>query len=216
TGSADQFRMVIQNVGNRASAKSLNLYSFTPECAATGPRPVAPPRHERQSFNTATRSVTAESDAGGSPASVIAVGAICSASASAAAVFAGSAAPDESCLDRSNQTIEFFSSRGPTIDGRLKPDISAVDGVSVTAAGRFENPFFGTSAAAPHVAGMAALVLQAAPCLVAGAPGALDSTAARTMLRNLVITNAAQVSEAVPDNVFGYGRADALASVQKT
>jgi Subtilase family/Abnormal spindle-like microcephaly-assoc'd, ASPM-SPD-2-Hydin len=216
TGSADQFRMVVQNVGDRAAVKSLNLYSFTPECASTGPRPVAPPRHERQSFNTATRSVTAQSDAGGSPASVISVGAICSASAAAAAVFAGSAAPDESCLDRNNQTIEFFSSRGPTIDGRLKPDISAIDGVTVTAAGRFANPFFGTSAAAPHVAGMAALVLQAAPCLVAGAPSAVDAGTARTTLRDLIVRNAAQVSETVPDNVFGFGRADALASVQKT
>jgi hypothetical protein len=216
TGNADQFRMIVQNVGDRAAAKSLNLYSFTPECAATGPRPVAPPRHERQNYNTATRSVTAQSDAGGSPASVISVGAICSASAAAAAVFAGSAAPDESCLDRNNQTIEFFSSRGPTIDGRLKPDVTAIDGVSVTAAGRFENPFFGTSAAAPHVAGLAALVLQAAPCLLSGGPSALGAGSARTTLRDLIVRNAAQVSETVPDDVFGYGRADALASVQKT
>src|SRR5439155_10628605 len=153
---------------------------------------------------------------GGSPVSVISVGAICSASAAAASVFAGSAAPDESCLDRNNTTIEFFSSRGPTIDGRLKPDVSSIDGVSVTAAGRFANPFFGTSAAAPHIAGMAALVLQAAPCLVAGAPGAIESAAARATLRNLIVTNAVSLSETVPDTVFGYGRADALAAVQKT
>src|SRR5437762_11745604 len=148
TGSADQFRIVVQNVGNRAAAKSLNLFSFEPECAAAGPRPLAPPRHERHNYNTATRSVAAEGDAGGSPVSVISVGAICSASAAASAVFNGSVAPDESCTDRNNATIEFFSSRGPTIDGRLKPDVSAIDGVSVTAAGRFANPFFGTSAAA--------------------------------------------------------------------
>jgi hypothetical protein len=216
TGSADSFRIVVQNVGDRAAAKTLNLFSFEPECAAAGPRPVAPPRHERHNYNTATRSVAAEGDAGGSPVSVISVGAICSASAAASSVFAGSAAPDESCNDRNNQTIEFFSSRGPTIDGRRKPDVTGIDGVAVTGAGRFVNPFFGTSAAAPHLAGIAALVLQAAPCLVAGGANAVDVNAARTSLRNLLITNAVPLSDTAPDNVFGYGRADALASVQKT
>ena len=71
--------------------------------------------------------------------------------------------PDESCLDTSNSTAEFFSSRGPTLDGRVKPDIAAIDGVSITGAGSFSAPFFGTSAAAPHMGGIAALLLQARP-----------------------------------------------------
>ncbi len=50
--------------------------------------------------------------------------------------------------------LEVFSSRGPTTDGRIKPDISGPDGVTTSAL----NPFFGTSSAAPHVAGAAALV----------------------------------------------------------
>ncbi len=216
TGAADRFHIVVQNVGNRAAAKNLNLFSFEPECAATGPQPVAPPHVERHNFNTATHSVAAESDAGGSPVSVISVGAICSASAAAAAVFAGRAVPDDSCTDRNNATIEFFSSRGPTIDGRLKPEISGIDGVSVTAAGRFENPFFGTSAAAPHIAGIAALLLQGAPCLVSGGPGAVDPSSARASLRNLLLTTAVPLTDTVPDNTFGYGRADALAAAQKT
>ena len=45
--------------------------------------------------------------------------------------------PNESCLDTSNRTIEFFSSQGPTLDGRVKPDVSAIDGVSVSGAGGF-------------------------------------------------------------------------------
>ena len=66
-----------------------------------------------------------------------------------------------------NQTIEEFSSRGPTPDGRAKPDIVGVDGTESRAkAWGTQNTqypsklFFGTSQAAPHVAGLAALVIQ--------------------------------------------------------
>jgi subtilisin family serine protease len=57
--------------------------------------------------------------------------------------------------------IEPFSSRGPTTDGRLKPELAGPDGGDTVSYGRF----FGTSQAAPHVAGEAALVLQARPTL---------------------------------------------------
>jgi Subtilase family len=56
--------------------------------------------------------------------------------------------------------LEFFSSRGPTIDGRVKPEITGWDGVS-TSVTEYSGGFFGTSAAAPQVAGAAALVLGA-------------------------------------------------------
>ncbi len=46
-----------------------------------------------------------------------------------------------------------------------KPDITAADGVSVTGVGRFSSPFFGTSAAAPHAAAIAALVKASNPAL---------------------------------------------------
>jgi hypothetical protein len=47
---------------------------------------------------------------------------------------------------------------------RQKPDITAADGVSVTGVGFFfPGPFFGTSAAAPHAAAIAALIKQAKP-----------------------------------------------------
>ena len=216
TGDPGLFRIVVQNVQDRAKPAQLNLYSFEPECAQDGPRILAAGHHERHNYNTASRSVTAQSDSGGSPVSVVSVGAICSASAGAAAVFAGSSAPSESCLDRSNATIQFYSSLGPTIDGRTKPDVSGIDGVSVTGAGGFPRTFFGTSAAAPHVAGIAALVLQSAPCLGGSAQGALAPPSARASLRSLILDNADRLGTPIPNNTFGYGRADALASVQKT
>ncbi|MBT8217098.1 MAG: S8 family serine peptidase [Acidimicrobiia bacterium] len=57
-------------------------------------------------------------------------------------------------------TIEFYSSRGPTADGRVKPDLVGPDRVSTaTQAGAFS----GTSAAAPFVAGLAAIYLSHHP-----------------------------------------------------
>lgn len=76
--------------------------------------------------------------------------------------------------------LEAFSGQGPTIDGRVKPDLVGYDGVSSNIADvqavRYDNNnppqpipdslgFYGTSAGAPHVAGAAALVAAANPDL---------------------------------------------------
>jgi PKD repeat protein len=58
-----------------------------------------------------------------------------------------------------------YSSRGPTRDGRQKPDLSGPD--NVTTGVSFYNPFPGTSAAASHVAGVAALLKAETPGLSA-------------------------------------------------
>jgi subtilase family protein len=59
-----------------------------------------------------------------------------------------------------------------------KPDVTAADGVSVSGVGGFGSPFFGTSAAAPHAAAIAALVKSANPALgAAEIRGVLTSTA---------------------------------------
>jgi len=211
-GSADTFRIVIQNVRNGAVPRRLNLFAIQPDCAAAGPQVLAANRHERLNFNTAGRSVAAQADAGGSPVSVVTVGAICSASGATA----GASTSNESCRDTSNRTIEFFSSRGPTLDGRTKPDITAIDGVSVTGAGGVASPAFGTSIAAPHMGGIAALLLQSAPCLLGRSTSTIDADAARTAVRDLIVGRSLKVSPTNPDNVFGAGRADGYAAVRAT
>ena len=214
-GAQDFFRIVVQNVRDAAQPKHLTIFSLQPQCAAAGPQLLAPSRHDRHNYNTAAHSVAAQGDAGGSPVSVISVGAICSASAAAAANFS-STVPDESCLDTSAVTPEFFSSRGPTLDGRVKPDIAAVDGVSISGAGSFGTLFFGTSAAAPHLGGLAALLLQSAPCLLNRTASEIATANARGALRDLVLGGATSLGGSSPNNVFGAGRADAFASVKAT
>lgn len=212
TGNEGFFHILIQNVGNKAVPKILQMFVLTPECASSGPQRLNPPLHEIHNYNTVSHSVAAQADAGGTPVSVISVGAICSGSAASE-----SARPTyESCQDPAHTTLEFFSGNGPTFDGRTKPDVTAIDGVSVTGAGSFENPFYGTSAAAPHAAGVAALLLQAAPCLLNGAIGARSNSDARAAVRSLLLLNATGLGPSPPNQAFGYGRIDALASARHT
>ena len=58
-----------------------------------------------------------------------------------------------------DDTLPYYSSRGPTNDGRAKPDLVAPTGVSTATYG--SGGFEGSSAAAPHVAGLAALWVDA-------------------------------------------------------
>ncbi len=106
-----------------------------------------------------------------------------------------------------NDDIESFSSRGPsrvffpTQESRPKPDVAGVDGVDVTGVGGFPSPFFGTSAAAPHVAGVAAL-------LVGGLHTPSEVVAA---LRS----SSVDLGDTGFDASFGFGRVDAIAAAAR-
>ena len=107
-------------------------------------------------------------------------------------------------VDYSNGALQPYSSRGPTIDGRTKPDIAGPDRVS-SIAYRNDNTapdrFFGTSAAAPHAAGIAALVLA----------GNESSGADGTNER--LTSTAYPLGTDPPNNRFGAGLVDAAAAV---
>lgn len=87
--------------------------------------------------------------------------------------------------------IASFSGRGPTNDGRLKPEIAGPD----SCAGFTLNNWTGTSSATPHVAGAAALVWATIP--------ELDDP---DDVRGFLLQNAVDMGAAGPDNTYGYGR----------
>ena len=90
-----------------------------------------------------------------------------------------------------NNQLEAFSSRGPTADGRPKPDLVGPDGVSNAVYA--PQGFYGTSAATPHIAGAAALVWSAYP------------QATTQDVRNFLINNAIDLEAPGPDNDTGAG-----------
>jgi subtilisin family serine protease len=90
-----------------------------------------------------------------------------------------------------NDTLEDYSSLGPTNDDRIKPDISAPTGEIVPG---YREGFFGTSGAAPLVAGVAALVMERFP----------DMTAPE--VKAFLMENAVDLGEDGEDPQFGAGR----------
>lgn len=93
-----------------------------------------------------------------------------------------------------------YSSTGGTV--RAKPDITAADGVTTTlpsASGL--NPFYGTSAAAPHAAAIAALLKSYNPALTPA------------QIRSILTGTAIDILTPGPDTVTGAGIVDAYSAL---
>ncbi len=115
--------------------------------------------------------------------------------------------PANSISFRNFGRIAFFSSRGPTRDGRLKPEIVA-NGYFVCVAKHSFNSSFsntcsnyyeylpGTSFAAPVVTALVAMYLQ-------GNPNATPEEVKNWLIQNAVY----DVEGSKPNNVYGYGKA---------
>ena len=179
-GESGRFRLVVQNAGGRAAPRRLEMFAFGPKALE--------PDGTILNFNTTASSLLAQSDAPGGVITIAAVG----------------HAPADFHRARP------YSSRGPTNNGARKPDLAAVDNVAITGGGDFASPFFGTSAAAPHVAALAALLLEARPQLLAEDGGRPDRE--REILRHVLTGSAIDLAPPGPDDATGAGRVDALAA----
>jgi serine protease AprX len=96
-----------------------------------------------------------------------------------------------------------FSSRGPTLDDRIKPDVVG-PGVDITSAQANTDgyvAFQGTSMATPFVAGVAALLLDRNPALTPAA------------IKTALMTTAVDWGPSGPDGDYGVGRLDAFAAI---
>lgn len=117
------------------------------------------------------------------------------------------AVDDFNTVSRTGDTIAGWSSRGPTGDGRLKPDIAA-PGVNIRSSYAFwegGNPdfvdFSGTSMATPHVAASMILLLNQ---MGVDVPGVAFPPAVKALLLN----TAQDLGTAGADTAYGWGYED--------
>ncbi len=137
---------------------------------------------------------------------------------------AGNAGPDPSTIgppgcaqqvitvgaSTDQEGVADFSARGPTLDGRAKPDL-VLPGTGIASCraqetllgqplGEHYTEASGTSMATPHASGVAALLLQARPGVTPG------------QLKTLLMDTAIDLG--LPAAAQGAGRGDALAALQ--
>lgn len=97
--------------------------------------------------------------------------------------------------DWADDSYHSYSSRGPTSDGRVKPDLSAPSGVTGFTYG-YQN-FYGTSASTPHVAGAFALLMGKTPYTL-------------EQIRTILEARVVDLGPSGKDNKFGLGRLNLL------
>jgi hypothetical protein len=101
--------------------------------------------------------------------------------------------------------VESYSSLGPSTinypsyQARSKPDITGVDSVATT----IHNPYAGTSASAPHIAGIIADIWSLYP------------TKTAQEIRTAVQNSAVDLGPSGFDYSFGYGRGDAMRMLEQ-
>lgn len=117
-----------------------------------------------------------------------------------------------------------FSNSGPTVDGRMKPDVTAPGCYIISAMNRYSlndpayvwkssdewngrqygyGAMMGTSMAAPHVAGIVAVWLEADPTLT---PDDIRRVLEETAIRD-------EYTGHTPNNTWGYGKIDAYSGL---
>jgi hypothetical protein len=108
-------------------------------------------------------------------------------------------------VDQADPTaIESFSSQGPSTiafpssEIRQKPNMVGVDFVSITGAGGFPTSFGGTSAAVPHIVSILAQAWS------------YDLSQSANEVRQLLYDWAVDLGTTGYDNIYGFGRGDAL------
>jgi hypothetical protein len=108
-----------------------------------------------------------------------------------------------------NYSIASYSSRGPSTDGRIKPEITA-DGYAVLSTNRF-NTYgnnFGTSMAAPAVTGGLALMYERWRQLHGGA------NPKNALMKALACNTAEDLGNPGPDFTFGFGMLNVRRAVE--
>lgn len=99
-----------------------------------------------------------------------------------------------------------FSSRGPTTDGRIKPDVCAV-GVGVSAPDANSGDGYalhsGTSMSTPHVSGLAAMIIEYNPHI------------SPSEIKEILCNTSTDLGNAGCDNIYGWGVVNATAALDE-